>query len=73
MLQKKSLRPTGEEIRQAKKFLQNKKIKTQVIKPNLFAMASKEIDKNYDQTLQSILEVLNAKTNGSNSRGNKKT
>ena len=73
MLQKKNLRPTGEEIRQAKKFLQNKKIKTQVIKPNLFAMASKEIDKNYDQTLQSILEVLNAKTNGSNSRGNKKT
>jgi hypothetical protein len=73
MLQKKSLRPTGEEIRQAKKFLQNKKIKTQVIKPNLFAMASKEVNKNYDQTLQSILEVLNAKTNGSNSRGNKKT
>jgi len=45
MLQKKSLRPTGEEIRQAKKFLQNKKIKTQVIKPNLFAMASKEVNK----------------------------
>ena len=73
MLQKKSLRPTGEEIRQARKFLQNKKIKTQVIKPNLFAMASKEVNKNYDQTLQSILEVLHAKTNGSNSRGNKKT
>jgi|TARA_R100000149_G_C5843533_1_gene114708 hypothetical protein len=74
MLQgKKSLRPTGEEIRQAKKFLQNKKVKPQVIKPNLFAMASKEINKDYDQTLQSILEILNAKANRSNTRRNKKS
>jgi hypothetical protein len=36
-------------------------------------MASKEINKDYDQTLQSILEILNAKANRSNTRRNKKS
>ena len=45
-MERKSLRPTGEEIRKAKKFLQNNKMPTNVIKPHLFAMASKEIKKN---------------------------
>lgn len=66
-------RPTGEEIRQAKKFLLNKNIKTQIVKPNLFATASKQLNKNFNDTLDIIRKaVKDAETNGSNSRGNKK-
>ncbi|HCI70721.1 MAG TPA: hypothetical protein DHV30_09050 [Balneola sp.] len=67
-----SNRPTGEEIRQAKKFLLNKKLKIQILKPNLFAIASKELSQNYDKTLESIRKaVKNAEDNRSNLRGNK--
>jgi hypothetical protein len=70
----KSNRPTGEEIRQAKKFLLNKNIQVQIIKPNLFAQASKELQKNFNETLTALKErISNAQTNGSNIRGNKKT
>jgi len=70
----KSNRPTGEEIRQAKKFLLNKNIQVQIIKPNLFAQASKELQKNFNETLTALRErISNAQTNGSNIRGNKKT
>ena len=67
-------RPTGEEIRQAKKFLLNKNIKTQIVKPNLFATASKELKKNFNETLDALKERIsyNAKTNGSDTRGNQK-
>jgi len=70
----KSNRPTGEEIRQAKKFLLNKNIQVQIIKPNLFAQASKELQKNFNETLTALKErISNAQTNRSNLRGNKKT
>ena len=70
----KSNRPTGEEIRQAKKFLLNKNIQVQIIKPNLFAQASKELQKNFNETLTALKErISNAQTNGSDTRGNKKT
>jgi len=66
-------RPTGEEIRQAKKFLLNKNIKTQIVKPNLFATAARELNKNFNDTLDVIRKaVKDAETNGSNSRRNKK-
>lgn len=69
-----SNRPTGEEIRQAKKFLLNKNIQIQIIKPNLFATASKELKKNFNETLDALRERIsyNAKTNGSDTRGNQK-
>jgi len=69
-----SNRPTGEEIRQAKKFLLNKNIQIQIIKPNLFATASKELKKNFNETLNALKERIsyNAKTNGSDTRGNQK-
>lgn len=69
-----SNRPTGEEIRQAKKFLLNKNIQIQIIKPNLFATASKELKKNFNETLDALKERIsyNAKTNGSDTRGNQK-
>jgi len=44
----------GEEIRQAKKFLENKKMSIKVIKPKLFALASKQINKSFDDTLKEI-------------------
>jgi hypothetical protein len=69
-----SNRPTGEEIRQAKKFLLNKKLKIQILKPNLFAIASKELSQNYDKTLQSIRKaVKHVEDNRSNLRGNKES
>lgn len=69
-----SNRPTGEEIRQAKKFLLNKNIQIQIIKPNLFATASKELKKNFNETLDALRERIsyNAKTNGSDTRGSQK-
>jgi|TARA_R110000744_G_scaffold62471_3_gene128920 hypothetical protein len=50
-------RPTGEEIRQAKKFLQNKKVPLSLFKPNTFAAASKEIEQNFDKTFNTLLNV----------------
>ena len=55
----------GEEIRQAKKFLENKKMSIKVIKPKLFAMASKEINKSFDDTLKSIARTYGEATNSS--------
>lgn len=66
-----SNRPTGEEIRQAKKYLLNKKIKIQIVKPNLFATVSKELKQNYNKTLEIIRKgVADAESNRSNSRRN---
>ena len=45
-----NIRATGEEIRKAKKFLRNKKVPLALFKPNLFASASREINKNFDGT-----------------------
>ena len=53
----------GDEIRQAKKFLENKKMSIKVIKPKLFAMASKEANKSLDDTLKSIARKYGEATN----------
>ena len=53
----------GEDIRQAKKFLENKKMSIKVIKPKLFAMASKEANKSFDDTLKSIARKYGEATN----------
>ena len=62
----------AEEIRQAKKFLENKKLSIKVIKPRLFAMASKELNKDFDDTLNELTKALNGKTTTSNQESNKK-
>ena len=41
----------AEEIRQAKKFLENKKISIKKVKPHLFAIASNGLKKNFEATL----------------------
>lgn len=40
-----------EEVRQAKKFLENKKISIKQVKPHLFAIASNSLRKNFNETL----------------------
>ena len=40
-----------EEVRQAKKFLENKKISIKKVKPHLFAIASNSLRKNFNETL----------------------
>jgi ribosomal protein L10 len=63
----------AEEIKQAKKFLENKKLSIKVIKPRLFAIASKELKKDFDNTLNELTKALNGKTTTSNKKSNKKT
>lgn len=62
----------AEEIRQAKKFLENQKLSIKVIKPRLFAMASQELKKGFDETLNELTKALNGKTITSNKKSNKK-
>lgn len=62
----------AEEIRQAKKFLENKKLSIKVIKPRLFAMASKELNTDFDNTLNELTKALNGKTTTSDKKSNKK-
>ena len=40
-----------DQIRQAKKFLENKKISIKTVKPHLFAIASNGLRKNFNDTL----------------------
>ena len=53
----------GEDIRQAKKFLENKKLSLKILKPKLFAIASKKANKSFDDTLKSIARVYGEATN----------
>jgi len=55
----------GEDIRQAKKFLENKKLSIKVLKPKLFALASKKAKKSFDDTLKSIARTYGEATNSS--------
>ena len=40
---------SGEEIRQAKKFLENKNVSIKKVKPRLFAQASDDLGHTFDQ------------------------
>ena len=53
----------GEDIRQAKKFLENKKLSIKVLKPKLFALASKKANQSFDDTLKSIARTYGEVTN----------
>jgi len=68
-----SMAVKAEEIRQAKKFLENKKLSIKVIKPRLFAMASKELNTDFDNTLNELTKALNGKTTTSDKKSNKKS
>ncbi len=55
-----------EEIRQAKKFLENKKISIKTVKPHLFAIASNGLKKNFNDTL----DFFKKGTDGTSNTGN---
>jgi len=52
-----------EEIRQAKKFLENKKISIKKVKPHLFAIASSGLRKNFNDTLDFFKKGINGTSN----------
>lgn len=60
---------SGEEIRQAKKFLENKKISIKKVKPRLLAIVSKKINLKYKE----IFEKIESSVNGEASSSDKKT
>jgi len=51
----------AEQIRQAKKFLENNKLSITIIKPRLFAKASSELGKNFNETLLELKTKLSEK------------
>ena len=54
-----------EEIRQAKKFLENNKISIKQVKPNLFAIASNGLKKNFNETLDYFRKGISGTTTSS--------
>ena len=58
----------AEEIRKAKKFLENKNLSISIIKPRLFAQASVELNKNFNDTLRFIKNKIYGTTNNSNKK-----
>ena len=58
----------AEEIRKAKKFLENKNLSISIIKPRLFAQASIELNKNFNDTLKFIKNKIYGTTNNSNKK-----
>ena len=62
-----------EEVRQAKKFLENKKISIKKVKPHLFAIASNGLKKNFEATLDYFVKGSNGTPNRSDQEKNKRT
>ena len=58
----------AEEIRRAKEFLVNKNLSISIIKPRLFAQASNELNKNFNDTLKFIKNKIYGTTNNSNQK-----
>ena len=54
-----------ENIRQAKKFLENKKISIKRVKPHLFAIASNSLRKNFNETLDFFMNGKSGTTDSS--------
>tara|TARA_R100000900_G_scaffold61486_1_gene49360 strand:- start:7 stop:201 length:195 start_codon:yes stop_codon:yes gene_type:complete len=57
-----------ESIRQAKKFLENKKISIKTVKPHLFAIASNTLKKNFEETLDFFKKGNNGTPNTSDQK-----
>ena len=63
----------AEEIRQAKKFLENKKISIKKVKPLLLAKVSSDLKVSFSQLTDTIKKVLNGTPNTSDKENNNKT
>ena len=57
-----------EQIRQAKKFLENKKISIKKVKPILLASVSKDLEVSFSQLTDTITKVLNGTIDSSNQK-----
>jgi hypothetical protein len=60
-----------EEIKKAKKFLENNKISIKHVKPRLFAIAANGLNKNFDETLDYFMKRIDyGKIDNSNKEKN---
>ena len=63
----------ADSIRQAKKFLENKKISIKKVKPLLLAKVSSDLKVSFSQLTDTIKKVLNGTPNRSDQEKNKRT
>jgi len=59
---------SGEEIRQAKKFLENKNVSIKKVKPRLFAQASDDLGHTFDQLYIKLKKDVNGTPNTSDQK-----
>ncbi len=62
-----------ESIRQAKKFLENKKISIKKVKPILLAKVSADLEVSFNDLTNTIKKVLNGTADSSNKEKNKRS
>jgi hypothetical protein len=58
----------SEEIRQAKKFLENKKISIKKVKPRMFAQASDDLGHSFDELYNKLQKDVNGTADSSNQK-----
>ena len=63
----------ADSIRQAKKFLENKKISIKKVKPLLLAKVSSDLKVSFSQLTDTIKKVLNGTPNTSDQEKNKRS
>ena len=59
-----------EEVRQAKKFLENKKISIKKVKPRMFAQASDDLGHSFDELYNKLQKDVNGTADSSNQEKN---
>jgi len=62
-----------EKIRQAKKFLENKKISIKKVKPHLLAQVTENLNISFSEFTNTITEVLNGTPNTSDQKKDKRS
>jgi len=60
----------AEEIRQAKKFLENQKLSIKKVKPRLFAIVAKELNLKFSEIIERFEKAVNGKTTSSDKKSN---
>ena len=60
----------AEEIRKAKKFLENKKLSIKTVKTRIFAQVANKENVNFEKLLNVIMKEVNGKINNSNKKEN---
>ncbi len=60
----------AEEIRQAKKFLENQKLSIKKVKPRLFAIVAKELNLKFSEIIERFEKAIDGKTTSRNKKTN---